>query len=118
MAYSMEAAYATVMMMSKRPFLTAILASVTLALPLAGHAQKSRHEQDPLYEGTQNGTLLPLRQIENGIVPEMKASGAEYIGQEFDPSTRRYRLKFMRGQSVIWVDVDGRTGAIVGRAGG
>ena len=118
MAYSMARAYATGMMMTKRPFHASLLAVALLSLPLALHAQKSRQEQESIYEGTQNGSLKPLREIENGIVPDMKAGGADYIGQEFDPTTRRYRLKFMRGPSVIWVDVDGRTGAIVGRAGG
>lgn len=47
----------------------------------------------------------------------MKQRGADYIGAEYDGGMGRYRLKFMRGGSVIWVDVDGRTGAVVGRAG-
>jgi hypothetical protein len=29
----------------------------------------------------------------------------------------RYRLKFVRGSSVIWIDVDGRSGAIIAQAG-
>jgi len=60
---------------------------------------------------------MPLRAIENGIVPRMTARGADYIGAEYDAEMGRYRLKFMRQGSVIWVDVDGRTGAVVGRAG-
>ena len=48
------------------------------------------------------------------VVPRM--GGARYIGPEIVDADR-YRLKFMRGRSVIWVDVDGRTGAIIGRAG-
>ena len=28
-----------------------------------------------------------------------------------------YRLKFMRGADVIWIDVDARTGRVVGRTG-
>ncbi len=63
------------------------------------------------------GSLMPLRSIENGVVPGMKARGADYIGAEYDDDMARYRLKFMRDGSVIWVDVNGRTGAIVGRAG-
>ena len=51
------------------------------------------------------------------VVPGMKARGADYIGAEFDGQDLRYRLKFMRGSSVIWVDVDGRSGAIIGKAG-
>jgi hypothetical protein len=119
MAYSMAQPYATDMTMFKRPFRIALIASFVMALPVTAHAQQRlREDQSSVYKGTQNGTLLPLRSIENAILPRMKASGADYIGQEFDSSTKVYRLKFMRGQSVIWVDVDGRTGAIVGRAGG
>ena len=43
----------------------------------------------------------------------MRMPGAEFIGAEFDG--RVYRLKFMRGADVIWIDVDARTGRIVGR---
>ena len=87
--------------------------------PLASHvdAQGRRGDADAVYEGRRAGSLMPLRSIENGVVPQMKARGAAYIGAEFDEDMGRYRLKFMRGGSVIWVDVDGRTGAIVGRAG-
>jgi hypothetical protein len=115
--------YATAMMMINRPFRPAFglaLMAGLLVTPLTSlSAQKSKTgEQDSIYQATQNGTVLPMRQIENSVVPQMKSQGADYIGQEFDPGSKRYRLKFMRGQSVIWVDVDGRTGAIVGRAGG
>ena len=40
---------------------------------------------------------------------------AEYLGPEFRGDI--YRLKFMRGNRVIWVDVDAATGRIVGRSG-
>lgn len=81
-------------------------------------AQKARRgEQDAAFQATQKGAVRSLRSIENGIVPGMKARGADYIGAEFDGQDLRYRLKFMRGSSVIWVDVDGRSGAIIGKAG-
>ena len=41
----------------------------------------------------------------------------QMIGSEFDPGTGRYRFKFQRGGSVIWMDMDGRTGREVGRVG-
>jgi hypothetical protein len=47
----------------------------------------------------------------------MKRRGANYIGAEFDSDVMRYRLKFVRGSSVIWIDVDGRSGAIIAQAG-
>jgi hypothetical protein len=91
-----------------------VFASLALAAPV--DAQR-RGDADAVYEGRRSGALMPLRAIENGVVPRMKARGADYIGAEYDPDVGRYRLKFMRDGSVIWVDVDGRTGAIVGRAG-
>jgi hypothetical protein len=39
--------------------------------------------------------------------------GADFIGADFDG--RVYRLKFMRGAEVIWVDVDARTGQVLSR---
>jgi hypothetical protein len=89
---------------------------MALALVAPANAQR-RGDSDAVYQGTRSGALMPLRVIENGVVPRMKASGADYIGAEYDSDMGRYRLKFMRDGSVIWVDVDGRTGAIVGRAG-
>jgi hypothetical protein len=81
-------------------------------------AQKTPYrEQDRVRKDTNAGAVLPLRSIEDRIVPGMKARGADYIGTEYDGQISRYRLKFMRGKSVIWVDVDGRSGTIIGKAG-
>jgi hypothetical protein len=95
----------------------ALICIVTVAAP-ADAREKRTGEQDDVYKGTQGGAVKSLRSIENSIVPGMKANGADYIGQEYDGDLNRYRLKFLKGKSVIWVDVDGRTGAIIGRAGG
>ena len=96
-----------------------LLLGALIMAPLASHvdAQGRRGDADAVYEGRRAGSLMPLRSIENGVVPAMKSRGADYIGAEYDADVSRYRLKFMRDGSVIWVDVDGRTGAIVGRAG-
>lgn len=93
----------------------ALLGTVGL---VPAEAQKARRvEQEAAFQATQRGTVRSLRSIENEIVPDMKARGADYIGAEFDAESRRYRLKFMQGPRVIWVDVKGETGAIVGKAG-
>ena len=44
-------------------------------------------------------------------------TGAQYIGVDFDPGSAVYTLKFLRGGAVIWVDVDGRSGQVLGRTG-
>ncbi len=95
----------------------ALIAIVTAAAPVDAREKRSG-EQDDVYKGTQGGAVKSLRSIENSVVPGMKSQGADYIGQEYDGDLNRYRLKFLKGKSVIWVDVDGRTGAIIGRAGG
>ena len=59
---------------------------------------------------------LPAREIERRVIPTMP--GAQYLGFIYDEATNIYTLKFLRNGSVIWVDVDGRTGRIVRRIGG
>jgi hypothetical protein len=99
-----------------KPFVAATALLSMLAVP--AEAQKGRRvEQDAAYQQTREGNVRPLRAIENALVPQMKARGADYIGAEFDGDEARYRLKFMRGSSVIWIDVDGKSGNVVGRAG-
>jgi hypothetical protein len=103
-------------MMKFKSIVAVVFGISLLAAPVS--AQKARRgEQDAAFQATRDGAVRPLRTIENGIVPDMKSKGADYIGAEFDGQIQRYRLKFMRGSSVIWIDVDGRNGAIIGRAG-
>ncbi|HEU4967553.1 PepSY domain-containing protein [Sphingomonas sp.] len=87
-------------------------ALVALALAAPATAQR-RGDQYRAYEAHQSGRVLSLREIEERILPRMR--GSTYLGPEFDGGV--YRLKFMRSGSVIWVDVDARTGAVIGRSG-
>jgi hypothetical protein len=102
--------------MNKSTVIVAFVAFSLLSVP-ASARQGRQGEQDAAFEATRQGAARSLRSIEDNIVPGMKARGANYIGQEFDGEQNRYRLKFIRGKSVIWVDVDGRSGAIIGKAG-
>ena len=86
--------------------------ALMLAVPLAGQPLR---DQDAALAARRAGQVLPLRLIEGRIVPRM--AGADYLGPEFDAETGIYRLKFMRAGAVIWLDVDGRTGAVIGRSG-
>lgn len=101
--------YARPMGMLVKPVLFACLASVALtgavAVPLAARHPAPRQQVQ----------VLPVREIERRVLPMM--AGAQYLGFDFDPQTCIYTLKFLRNGSVIWVDVDGRTGRIVRRAG-
>jgi uncharacterized membrane protein YkoI len=78
----------------------------------ASAAQRDR-EQAGAYRAMQQGRILSLTEIRARI----RVRGAEYIGVEV-LGNMVYRLKFMRGPDVIWIDVDARTGRIVGRTGG
>jgi hypothetical protein len=74
-------------------------------------------EQDSVRANFQRGTIQKLSQIEAIVVPPMQKRGAQYIGASFDSALMRYRLKFIRQTSVIWIDIDGRSGQIVAQAG-
>ena len=101
--------------MSQFRFLVAALAaclvaSPALADPTRGHGGR---DQDRVFEAFREGRSMPLPSIERRVLPFM--GGADYLGPEFNGRT--YRLKFMRGGRVIWVDIDARTGQEVGRSG-
>lgn len=97
---------------SPRPtLLLAALAAMLIAAPVAA----DRRDQDAAYLELRAGGIRPLREIEAryaGRVP-----GAAYLGPEYDAGSATYRLKFMRGGHVIWIDVDARTGRELGRSG-
>jgi uncharacterized membrane protein YkoI len=88
------------------------LALVALALAAPVSAQR-RGDQYQAFEARKSGRVLPLREIEDRVLPRMR--GSTYLGPEYDGGV--YRLKFMRAGTVIWVDVDARTGAVIGRSG-
>ena len=88
------------------------LALVALAVATPATAQR-RGDQYQAFEARKSGQVLSLREIEDRVLPRMR--GSTYLGPEFDGGV--YRLKFMRAGTVIWVDVDARTGAVIGRSG-
>ena len=70
-------------------------------------------EQDALRNGVRAGAILPFTELRARA--QSRVDG-EYVGTEF-LGADRYRFKFQRGSSVIWMDMDGRTGREVGRTG-
>lgn len=104
----MRGGYATRM---KMLLLLAILA----APALAEAPDQRRDDQMSAFEARRQGRSMSLREIESRVIPTMK--GAQYIGFDYDSGTAIYTLKFLRDGNVIWVDVDGRSGQIVGRTG-
>jgi hypothetical protein len=89
-----------------------LAAMLGAAAPAAGAGAQGLgrvREQDNAYRATQQGRILPFTEIRMRI----NVPGATFIGVEFDG--RIYRLKYMRGPEVIWIDVDAQTGRIVRR---
>jgi uncharacterized membrane protein YkoI len=93
---------------------TSLIATLIGFSPVAADARPRDKEQESAWRATKEGRFLPLRTIEGMIVPRM--GGAEYLGPELDAGSGRYRLKFMRGGGVIWIDVDARTGQVIGQS--
>jgi len=92
-----------------RPLLAALLGAGLFASPALADPPR---DQDRAFEATREGRSMPLPKIERRVMPFM--DGADYLGPEFNGQT--YRLKFMRGGRVIWVDVDAATGRILRRS--
>ena len=92
-------------------FLLAAAGLVVSAVP-AGASGLQMREQDRAYRAMQRGRILSLPEIRSRI----RVRGAQYIGAEVI-GDNVYRLKYMRGPEVIWIDVDARTGEVIGKSG-
>ena len=87
--------------------------AVTLMIPVAD-AGGRRDEQDAARRAMLDGQVMPFAMIKRRVDAQM--GGANYVGSEFNPSSNRYRLKYVKDGKVVWVDADGRTGDIIGWA--
>lgn len=100
------------------PMKTLVLPCVAGALAitsLAAPAEAGRRDQDAAFEAVREKRSLPLPMLESRVLPQIRG---DYLGRpEYDPGANMYRMKFMRNGSVIWIDVDGRTGQILRRSG-
>jgi uncharacterized membrane protein YkoI len=79
--------------------------SVLLAAP-GGAAPNDVHAM------VQAGEIMPFEAIQRRIVQE---TPGDYVGAQFDSSSRVYRFRFLRDGNLINVDVDARTGERVRR---
>jgi hypothetical protein len=96
--------------------LVLLLAAGLAATPAHAAAQRGlqRDERNGAYRAMQQGEVMSLPEIRRRVsitVPNAQFIGVEIIGGMI------YRLKYMRGAEVIWIDVDARTGRIVARTG-
>lgn len=92
--------------------LTALAGALAFATPANAQAF-SEQEADRAFEAREQGQSLSLPEVERRVVPRMR--GYKYLGPE--KRGRNYRLKFMKEGRVVWVDVEARTGRIIGRHG-
>lgn len=98
-----------------RAFLLVPFAVLSLAgAPAFAQQDQQRGDQDEARREAQAGTIMRSGEIEAKILPMMR--DAEYLGFAYDSTARAYRLKFIRDGRVTYVDVDARTGRIIGRS--
>ena len=90
------------------------LATATAPAPADGSGLQHRDQREA-FRARQQGRILPLRDIEGRVLPSMR--GSQYLGFDFDTDRGIYTLKFLRDGTVIWVEVDGSSGQIIGRTG-
>ena len=70
-------------------------------------------DQDRAFRAQREGRSMPLPLLERRVIPRM--GGADYLGPEMRGGN--LRMKFLDRGKVIWVDVDPRTGRILGTSG-
>lgn len=93
-----------------------MLLSSLLLLPFAAATATAQdRDSTAAWHATQQGRLLKIKDIERRVLPTMR--GSQYIGFDLEMPSGVYTLKFLRDGTVIWVDVDGHTGQIIGRTG-
>jgi hypothetical protein len=91
-----------------------VVALVAFALPTLPALAEPGGEQGSVRKEMQAGNVRSLREIEQRVLPTMP--GMEYLGPEYDPAAMVYRLKFIRQGRVVFVDVDARSGTIIGQS--
>ncbi len=95
--------------------LSAALVGVTALVPASEARPPRDREQDAARRALEEGRIKSLRSIESMVVPRMR--GFDYLGPELDSAAGRYRLKFLRAGQVVWIDIDAKTGQVVGQSG-
>ncbi|MEW9853836.1 PepSY domain-containing protein [Novosphingobium sp. M1R2S20] len=97
---------------NKSLWIMALAASYAATAPSIAHAAPGS-EQGEVRKERRAGNVRSLRDIERSVLPQM--AGMQYLGPEYDPAAMAYRLKFIQDGKVFFVDVDARSGRIIGR---
>ncbi len=87
--------------------------ALVLALIAAVPPAAAQREQDNAYRLAKEGQIMQLGDILAAVSPHV---AGKFIGSEFDAGQMLYRLRYMDGKAVRNVDVDARTGRILGRS--
>ncbi len=85
---------------------------LALALPASAAMADPASEQGQVRKDTRAGNVRSLRDIEKRVLPTMP--NMQYLGPEYDSAAMAYRLKFIQNGRVVFVDVDARSGMIIG----
>jgi len=94
-----------------RPILLAVAAATVLA---SAPATAQHRDQDEAYKAARSGAIRPLGEIIARVTPKVRGT---FVGSDFDAGNRTYRLKYMREGSLVVVDVDARSGQVLGMSG-
>ena len=94
--------------------LFAVLSVVALSASVPALHADPGGEQGEARKERQAGNIMSIRQIEQIVLPRM--AGKQYLGPDYDPAAMAYRLKFIQDGKVYFVDVDARTGRIIGQS--
>ena len=95
--------------------LIASIVAAALLVPGTPALAQKRSDQGEARREMRAGNVLSLRQIESQVVPRMR--GQQYLGPAYDSTAMAYRLKFIDQKGhVTYVDVDARTGRVLGTA--
>lgn len=100
----------------RSPFLAlgALLLLASAAQPASAQRFSRDEEQKSARKQMLDGNVMPFSIIKRRVESEM--TGATYVGVASPPREGVYRLQFLREDGkVLWVDVDGKTGNIIGR---
>jgi hypothetical protein len=87
---------------------------LALAAPFSSAQAEPGAEQGYVRKEMRAGNVRSLREIERRVLPTM--NGMQYLGPEYDPAAMVYRLKFIHDGRVVFVDVDARSGSIIGQS--
>ncbi len=89
----------------------ALLAGLMPGAPALAQSPQNQGDQGRARAEMRAGRNMPIGEIERRIIPRL--GRADYLGFEYDSSAGAYRLKFIEGGQVIWVDVDAKTANVL-----